>query len=158
MVRWTLDPPAKAELSRAQLEDALIERARNKRILFLRRENLPWPEAEKSDAAHTRFLQSHGFFVDTMDQTAPEKDTGGYDLLVISATTNKYKFGRKYADTDLPVVLLEGKSVDAMNMAGRRRWTDYGTNDGKKSLYPPEAYVKIMRPFHPMAAGRSPDC
>ena len=153
MLRWTLDPPAKAELSRAQFENLLIERAHNKRILFLRRENLPWPEAEISDAAHIRFLQSHGFLVDTVDQTAPEKDTGGYDLLVISATTNKYKFGRKYADADLPVVLLEGKSVDAMNMAGRRRWTDYGTNDHKQSLYPPEAYVKIQRPFHTMSAG-----
>ena len=88
-----------------------------------------------------------------MDQTAPERDTSEYDLLVISATTNKYKFGRKYAEAEVPVVLLEGKSVDAMEMAGRRRWTDYGTNDHKKSLYPPEAYVKIVRPFHTMAAG-----
>ena len=152
-LRWALDTPVKPELDTPRLREALMERARDTRVLFLRRENLPWPEGEVSDAAHLAFLRSHGFEVDVMDQTAPEKDTGEYDLIVVSASTNKYKFGRKYADADLPVVLLEGKSVDAMNMAGPRRWTDYGTNDHKKSLYPPEAYVKVVRPYHALAAG-----
>ncbi|MYA16968.1 MAG: hypothetical protein F4Z28_09475 [Gammaproteobacteria bacterium] len=152
-VRWVLDAPVKQELETADLQDMLATRARNKRVLFLRRENLPWPEGERSDSAHIEFLRAHGFVVDAVDQTAPERDLGAYDLIVVSATTNKYKFGRKYAEADLPVILLEGKSVDAMNMAGPRRWTDYGTNDDKHSLYPPEAYVKVVRPFHTMAAG-----
>lgn len=152
-LRWVLDSPVKQELETADLQDVLAARARNKRALFLRRENLPWPEGERSDAAHIEFLRAHGFVVDAVDQTARERDLDAYDLIVISATTNKYKFGRKYADADLPIVLLEGKSVDAMNMAGPRRWTDYGTNDDKQSLYPAEAYVKLVRPFHTMAAG-----
>lgn len=152
-IRWVLDAPVKQELETAELQDVLAARAHNKRVLFLRRENLPWPEGERSDAAHIEFLRAHGFVVDAVDQTAPERDLGAYNLIVISATTNKYKFGRKYAEAELPIVLLEGKSVDAMNMAGPRRWTDYGTNDDKQSLYPAEAYVKVVRPFHTMAAG-----
>ena len=152
-LRWVLDSPVNQEMKTAELQDMLAARARNKRALFLRRENLPWPEGERSDAAHIEFLRAHGFIVDAVDQSAPERDLGAYDLIVISATTNKYKFGRKYAEADLPVILLEGKSVDAMNMAGPRRWTDYGTNDNKQSLYPAEAYVKVVRPFHTMAAG-----
>ena len=154
-LRWALETPVEQELETAELQDVLAARARNKRALFLRRENLPWPQGERSDAAHIEFLRSHGFVVDTVDQTEPERDLGAYDLIIISATTNKYKFGRKYAEAHLPIVLLEGKSVDAMNMAGPRRWTDYGTNDNKQSLFPAESYVKVMRPFHTMAAGLS---
>ena len=153
-LRWSLETPAAQEMPAADFESALIEQARGRKILFLRRENLPWPDAEHSDSVHIDFLRSHGFEVDALDQTQPEKDTREYNLIVISATTNKYKFGSKYADAERPVVLLEGKSVDAMKMAGRRRWTDYGTNDHKQSLYPPEAYVKIVRPLHTIAAGQ----
>ena len=152
-LRWTLGRPVERSLETPQLRQALTEQARGRRVLFLRRENLPWPAGEASDAAHLAFLRSHGFTVDAADQTAPEMKLEDYDLIIISATTNKYKFGTKYADAELPVVLLEGKSVDSMNMAGPRRWTDYGTNDNKNSLYPPEAYVKVMRPFHGMAGG-----
>ena len=152
-LRWVLDTPVKRELTTAELRDTLAARAMNKRVLLLRRENLPWPEGERSDGAHLNFLRSQGFSVEAIDQTAPERDIGAYDLIIISATTNKYKFGRKYAEAEIPIILLEGKSVDTMNMAGPRRWTDYGTNDSKNSLYPPEAYVKVVRPFHTMAAG-----
>ena len=152
-LRWALGSPVARSLETPQLQEALTEQARDRRVLFLRRENLPWPDGEVSDTEHLAFLRSHGFTVDAVDQTAPEKKPDDYDLIIISATTNKYKFGRKYAEAGLPVVLLEGKSVDSMNMAGPRRWTDYGTNDNKNSLYPAEAYVKVVRPFHAMAAG-----
>lgn len=152
-LRWTLGRPVERSLETPQFQQALTEQARGRRVLFLRRENLPWPAGEASDAAHLAFLRSHGFTVDVVDQTSPEKKLDDYDLAIISATTNKYKFGTKYADAELPIVLLEGKSVDIMNMAGPRRWTDYGTNDNKHSLYPPEAYVKVMRPFHGLAGG-----
>ncbi len=152
-LEWALAAPVSSSIKPDRLADELRAEASGKKVLFLRRENLPWPAGEQSDAAHLELLTDAGFDVTVNDQTMPEEDTSGYDLIVISATTNKYKFGMKYSDAPVPVVLLEGKSVDAMKMAGRRRWTDYGTNDHKESLYPPEAYVKIMRPFHKMAAG-----
>lgn len=150
---WALASPVESEVGPGVLDEELERLARGKRVLFLRRENLPWPDGEKSDETHVKLLEDLGFDITVNDQTEPEVDTSRYDLIVISATTNKYKFGTKYADAPVPVVLLEGKSVDAMKMADRRRWTDYGTNDHKKSLYPPESWVKIMRPYHTMAAG-----
>ena len=155
VLRWSLDEPIAQKRTTAELRSALSVQARGKRVLFLRRQNLPWPDGERSDRAHLEFLHALGFVVDAVDQTEPERDTGPYDLIIVSATTNKYKFGRKYAEAKRPVILLEGKSVDAMNMAGPRRWTDYGTNDDKHSLYPAEAYVKVVRPFHAMAGGLS---
>lgn len=152
-ILWALQEPRHSGLDRDDIASTLASLASGKRVLFLRRENLPWPDGERSDATHMRFLSDLGFELVVRDQTEPEIDVEGIDLVVISASTNKYKFGTKYADADVPVVLLEGKSVDAMYMAGRRRWTDYGTNDHKQSLYPPEAWVKIMRPHHTMSGG-----
>jgi hypothetical protein len=79
-----------------------------------------------------------------------------YDLVILSATINKFKFSRKYANAAVPVILLEGKNVDAMKMAGRGRTVEYGTNDHKDSLYPPENYIKIVRASHPLAGGFPP--
>ena len=152
-LEWLLAAPATSPMNEDRLATLLRTEADGKKVLFLRRENLPWPEGEKSDTAHLAVLAEAGFNVTINDQTMPEEDASNYDLIIVSATTNKYKFGTKYTDAPVPVVLLEGKSVDAMKMAGRRRWTDYGTNDHKQSIYPPEAYVKIMRPSHPMSAG-----
>lgn len=152
-LEWLLAAPVASSTDGEQLTRLLREEGKGKKVLFLRRENLPWPDGEASDAAHLGLLEDAGFDVTVNDQTTPEVDASDYDLVIISATTNKYKFGTKYTDAPVPVVLLEGKSVDAMKMAGRKRWTDYGTNDHKKSLYPPEAWVKMMRPSHPLSAG-----
>lgn len=150
---WALSAPNPAQVKQSDLSRSLKKAAAGKNLLFLLRENLPWPAGEESDAAHLEFLSNAGFDITVRDQTSPEMDTSKFDLIVISASTNKYKFGVKYSDAPIPVVLLEGKSVDAMKMAGYRRWTDYGTNDHKESDYPPEQYIKIMRPGHRMAAG-----
>ncbi len=81
-------------------------------------------------------LRSHGFTVDAGDQTEPEMKLDDYDLIIISATTNTYKFGTKYADAGLPVVLLEGKSVDSMNRRGRADGPTTGPTTARTASIP----------------------
>jgi len=155
-LRWAVSPPhtpvtATAAAQRTALEQA----ARGKKVLFVRRYDLPWPANEAADAAHIAWLQSLGFEVHTADQLEPDTRAQGMDLIVISASTNKYKLGLKYADAAIPVMMLEAKAVDAFGMVGRRRNIDYGVNDHKESHYPPEAHITLLRAAHPIAAGFS---
>jgi hypothetical protein len=153
-LRWAVSPPQVAPKANRQEQRAALERAaKGKKVLFVRRYDLPWPENEASDQAQLAWLRGLGFEVHTADHMEPDSRANGMDLVIISASTNKYKLGIKYADTRLPVLLLEAKAVDALNMVGRRRNTDYGVNDHKESWYPPENYVHVVRPYHPVAAG-----
>ncbi|MBL8269339.1 hypothetical protein [Steroidobacter sp.] len=153
-LRWAVSPTqAPVTSSFAEQRAALARAAKGKKLLFVRRYDLPWPENEASDQAQLAWLRELGFDVSTADHMEPDSRAQGKDLVIISASTNKYKLGIKYADVHLPIVLLEAKAVDALSMVTRRRNTDYGVNDHKESLYPPENYVDIARSFHPIAAG-----
>lgn len=155
-LRWAVsapDLPAKRAASPAQFQAELSGKLKGKKILFVRRFDMPWPANEASDQAHLAWLRSMGAEVTAVDQMEPDSHAKGKDLVLISASINKYKLGNKYSDSTAPVIMMEAKAVDQMHMVGRHRNTDYGTNDHKASLYPPENYVQIVRPAHPLAAG-----
>jgi hypothetical protein len=154
---WAASPPPQPVTASADEQlAALAAAAKGKKLLFVRRYDLPWPENEASDQAQLAWLRQLGFDVATADHMEPDSRAAGKDIVIISASTNKYKLGIKYADAPIPVVLLEAKAVDALGMVTRRRNTDYGVNDHKESLYPPENYIDVARSFHPIAAGHAP--
>ena len=156
-LRWAVSAPeTRVSASREAQRTALERIARGKKLLFVRRYDLPWPENEASDMAQLAWLRSLGFEVSTADHMEPDSRANGMDLVIVSASTNKYKLGVKYADARIPVLLLEAKAVDALGMVTHRRNTDYGVNDHKESLYPPENYVHLVRSYHPVAAGLPP--
>ncbi|MBV6416750.1 MAG: hypothetical protein CMLOHMNK_01365 [Steroidobacteraceae bacterium] len=153
-LRWAVSaPPAPITATASAQWEELSRIAKGKKLLFVRRYDLPWPENEASDQAQLSWLGKLGFDVATADHMEPDSRAVGKDIVIISASTNKYKLGVKYADATAPVVLLEAKAVDALGMVGRHRNRDYGVNDHKESLYPPENYIDIARGLHPIAAG-----
>lgn len=154
-LRWAVSPPEAAARrpESAQVHADIARNMRGKKVLFVRRFDMPWPANEASDQAHMKWLRSLGVELTVVDQMEPDTHAQGKDLVILSASTNKYKIGNKYSDTNVPVVLLEAKAVDSMHMVSRRRNTDYGVNDHKASLYPPENYVTMLRPAHPLSAG-----
>lgn len=154
-LRWAVSPP-EAPVPRqdvAQFESNLAKFAKGKKVLYVRRFDMPWPANEASDQAHLAWLRGLGFDVTAVDQMEPDSHAKGKDLVIVSASTNKYKIGNKYSDAKVPLVVLEAKAVDSFHMVGRRRNTDYGVNDHKESLYPPENYVQLVRPSHQLSAG-----
>lgn len=156
-LKWAVSQPQTRVSTSLQAQRTALQRtATGKKVLFVRRYDLPWPENEASDMAQLAWLKALGFQVSTADHMEPDSRAQGMDLVIISASTNKYKLGVKYADVKIPVLLLEAKAVDALGMVTRRRNTDYGVNDHKESLYPPENYVHLVRAYHPVAAGLSP--
>ena len=154
-LRWAVSPPdvpaKRIEVAQAQAD--LSKSLRGKKVLYVRRFDMPWPANEASDQAHMAWLRGLGVDLTAVDQMEPDSHAKGKDLVIISASINKYKLGNKYSDSTAPVVMMEAKAVDQMFMVGRHRNTDYGTNDHKASLYPPENYVQLVRPSHPLAAG-----
>lgn len=154
-LRWAVSPPEAPvqKFDPSQFEAAMSKSVKGKKLLYVRRFDMPWPANEASDQAHMAWLKAVGFDVTAVDQMEPDSHAKGKDLIIISASTNKYKLGNKYSDATAPMVVLEAKAVDSFNMVGRRRNTDYGVNDHKESLYPPEAYVHMIRPAHQLSAG-----
>ena len=154
-LRWAVSTPDEAprRMDLSQAPSELSKQMRGKKVLYVRRFDMPWPENEASDQAHLAWLRGLGAEVTAVDQMEPDTHANGKDLVLISASINKYKLGNKYAETTVPTVMMEAKAVDQMHMVGRHRNTDYGTNDHKASLYPPEDYVQILRPSHPLSAG-----
>jgi len=153
-LRWAVSSPANPVSASASQQRAGLERlARGKKVLFVRRLDLPWADNNAGDMAQIEWLKAAGFQVSIADQLEPDSRANGMDLVVVSASTNKYKIGLKYVDVAIPVLQLEAKSLDAAGMVAPRRNVDYGTNDNKGSNYPAEAYARIMRPTHPIAAG-----
>lgn len=144
-------PPASKSLDQQLAELKAV--AKSKTLAFIRRFDLPWPENEKGDQEQIAFYKSVGFNVRQIDHMDSESAADGADIIIISASCNKYKLGIKYHDAKVPVVLLEAKAVDALHMVTRHRNSDYGVNDHKESVYPPENYVNIMRAAHPAAGG-----
>lgn len=155
-LRWALSPPPAAPLKNSnKLKKQLLETAKNKKLLYVRRLDMPWPAGEQSVQQHTDYLQSLGFQVTVRDTMESDDVADQYDLVIVSAAINKFKFANKYANANVPVLLEETKNVDGMNMVGRERTVEYGTNDHKDSIYPPEAYVNIIRESHAMSGSAS---
>lgn len=152
-VRWAVSPPlVPAPYNPAATKAALAAAAKGKKALFVRR--LDTPEGEESDDHIAAHLREVGFIVKEVDQTAPQTQDEGMDLIVISATNSKYKTTNKYRDAKIPLLCLEGLMADTLKMAGRRRYVDYGEHgEEKESEDPQEAYLEIVNSSHPMAAG-----
>jgi hypothetical protein len=147
-VRWALStPPSPAAYDSAGTKAALAKAAAGKKVLFVRRLNTP--EGEESDDHIVQHLKEVGFTVREADQTGPQTDAEGMDLIIISATNSKYKTTNKYRDAKIPLICLEGLMADTLKMAGRRRYLDYGEHgEAKESEDPPEAYLEIVNSAH----------
>jgi hypothetical protein len=152
-VRWAVSsPPVEGPYDPAATKAALAVTAKGKKVLFVRR--LDTPEGEESDNHIVEHLKEVGFVVKEVDQTTPQNADEGEDFILISATNSKYKTTNKYRDAKIPLMCLEGLMADTLKMAGRRRYVDYGEHgEEKESEDPPEAYLEIVNPSHPMAAG-----
>lgn len=151
-LRWALSPAPEAPVkSSSKLKKQLMSEAKGKNLLYIRRLDMPWPAGEQSIQQHTDYLQSLGFNVTVRDTMESDDVADQYDLVIVSAAINKFKFANKYANANVPVLLEETKNVDGMNMVGRERTVEYGTNDHKDSIYPPEAYVNVIRESHAMS-------
>lgn len=155
-VRWAASPPSPvAPYDPAALDARLGHAAHGKKLLFVERVNAG--EGREADEHIVAHLHSLGFEVDIADQMDPQTRADGEDLVIISSTCSKYKLANKYVDVKVPVISLEGLYADAMHLAGRQRYVDYGEHgEEKESDDPPESYLDIVGASSPMAAGLPP--
>ena len=150
-IRWAATPPP----PRPQLQDSVSFNARGAKLLYVERK-LAF-EGEETDRHIVEHLKQMGFKVTIVDQMDAESSAAGEDAIVISATCSKYKLANKYVDAPIPVLLLEGLYADTLRLTGRVRYVDYGEHgEPNESDDPPEAYLKIVGAWHPMAAGLPP--
>jgi hypothetical protein len=155
-LRWALTRPvAPPPYDPAALTARLAAAAKGKKLLFVRR--LDTPEGEESDDHMAEHFKQLGFIVKQVDQSQPDSEAVGEDVIVLSATNSKYKLANKYRDAKAPLLCLEGLMADTLKMAGRRRYVDYGEHgEEKESEDPPESYLEIVNSGLPMAAGLKP--
>ena len=155
-LRWAVSPPARlAPYDPAALDARLGRAAHNRKLLFVERVN--GGEGHEADEHIVTHLRSLGFQVNVVDQTEPQSRASGEDLVIISSTCSKYKLANKYADVRVPVISLEGLYADALHLAGRHRYVDYGEHgEEHESDDPPEDYLDIVGAGNPMAAGLPP--
>ena len=155
-VRWALSAPEMpSAYDPAALKNRLAAAGKGKKLLLVRRMNTP--EGEESDDHMAAHFKELGFIVTEADQAQPESAGDGQDVIVISATTSKYKMANKYRDVKAPLALLEGLSADVYKMANRHRYVDYGEHgEAKESEDPPEQYLEIVNSPSVMAAGLKP--
>ncbi|HEV2325407.1 MAG TPA: hypothetical protein VGS10_15750 [Terracidiphilus sp.] len=150
-IRWAASPPP----AMPQPRQPGSFNAHGKKLLYVERKFAF--EGEETDEHIVEHLRQMGFEVTIVDQMDPEMRAEGEDAIVISATCSKYKLSNKYVETRLPVLLLEGLYSDTMHLTGRDRYVDYGEHgEPNESDDPPEAYLKIVGAWHPMAAGLPP--
>jgi hypothetical protein len=155
-LRWAVSrPPAVPPYNPAELRQSLQAAAKGKKLLFVERKDAI--EGEEADRHMVEHLKSLGFEITVADQMDPETMAGGENLVVISATCSKYKLANKYSDANVPVLVLEGLDADAMHMAGRNRYVDYGEHgEPRESEDPEENYLDIVAAWNPMAGGLKP--
>lgn len=150
-IRWAASPPPPMP---QPLKMGAFN-AHGLKVLYVERKfTFEGAEADEHIVDH---LKKMGFDVTVVDQMEPQTQADGQDAIIISATCSKYKLSDKYVDTTEPVLVLEGLYADTMHMTGRRRYIDYGEHgEPNESDDPPEAYLKIIGAWHPMAAGLAP--
>jgi len=150
-IRWAASPPP--PMPEPQKPGAF--RVHGTKLLYVERKFAF--EGEEADEHIVEHLKQMGFDVTVVDQMDPETRAEGEDAIVISATCSKYKLSNKYVDAPVPVLLLEGLYADTMRLTGRYRYVDYGEHgEPNESDDPPDAYLKIVGAWHPMAAGLAP--
>jgi hypothetical protein len=89
-IRWALSQPvAPGPYDPAATKAALAKAAKGKKALFVRRLNTP--EGEESDDHIVEHLKEVGFIVKEVDQTQPQAEAVGEDLILISATNSSTK-------------------------------------------------------------------
>lgn len=155
-LRWAVSPPAPvAPYDPAVLDARLGKAAHGKRVLYVERVN--GGEGREADDHIVAHLRSLGFQVEVADQTEPQSRADGKNLVFISSTCSKYKLANKYVDVAVPVISMEGLDADALHLAGRHRYVDYGEHgEEHESDDPPEDYLDIVGAGSPMAAGLPP--
>ena len=152
-IRWAASPPQVVQpYDPTALDTRLKNIAHGKKVLFVERVNAgEGREADEHTVAHLRSL---GFEVTIADQTDPQTRANGEDLVLISSSCSKYKLANRYVDTTVPLITLEGLYADALHLAGRDRYADYGEHgEEKESDDPPDNYLDIVGAWNPMAAG-----
>lgn len=147
-IRWAASPPP--PMPKPQKPG--VFKAHGAKLLYVERKDAF--EGKEADEHIVEQLKRMGFDVTVADQMAPQTAADGEDAVIISATCSKYKLANKYVDVPVPVLLLEGLYSDTMRMAARDRYVDYGEHgEPNESNDPPEAYLKVVGAWHPMAAG-----
>ncbi|HEV2133474.1 MAG TPA: hypothetical protein VGR47_04370 [Terracidiphilus sp.] len=150
-IRWAASPPP----AMPQPLKTGSFNADGKKLLYVERKFAF--EGEETDEHIVAHLKQMGFNVTVADQMDPETRAEGEDAILISATCSKYKLSNKYVDTPVPVLLLEALYSDTLRLTGRDRYVNYGEHgEPNESDDPPEAYLKIIGAWHPMAAGLPP--
>jgi hypothetical protein len=150
-IRWAVSPPPPVPQIGAQNGF----KANGQKLLYVERKEAF--EGEEADEHIVEHLKKMGFDVTVADQMDPQTSADREEAIIISATCSKYKLSNKYVDTSEPVLLLEGLYADTMRMTGRDRYVDYGEHgEPKESDDPPDAYLKIVGSWHPLAAGLPP--
>lgn len=155
-IRWAASPPPPvAPYDPAALDARLAQAARGKKLLYVERVNSG--EGRAADEHAVAHLRDLGFLVEVADQMDPQTRANGMDLVIISSTCSKYKLANKYVDAKVPLISLEGLYADALHLAGRHRYVDYGEHgEEHESEDPPEDYLDIVGAGNPMAAGLPP--
>jgi hypothetical protein len=149
-IRWAASPPSSADPKSADSFNA-----RGAKLLYVERKFAF--EGEEADQHIVERLRKMGFEVTVADQMDPETRADGQDAIVISATCSKYKLSNKYVNAAIPILLLEGLYSDTLHLTAGNRYVDYGEHgEPNESDDPPEAYLKIVNAWHPMAAGLPP--
>jgi hypothetical protein len=150
-IRWAVSPPRSMP---EPLKTGAFN-AHGTKVLYVERKYAF--EGEDTDEHIVEHLKKMGFEVTIADQMDPQSSADGEDAVIISATCSKYKLSNKYVDVPVPLLLLEALYSDTMRMTARHRYVDYGEHgEPNESDDPPEAYLKIVGAWHPMAAGLPP--
>ena len=150
-IRWAASPPPPMP----RPKEAGAFNAQGSKLLYVERKFAF--EGEEADQHIVEHLRHMGFDVTVADQMDPQTAAKGEDAIVISATCSKYKLANKYVDASIPVLLLEGLYSDTLHMVARDRYVDYGEHgEPNESDDPPEAYLKIVGAWNPMAGGLPP--
>ena len=104
------------------------------------------PAAVASDAAVKRHLQSLGYRVTEIDQSAPAPAASGQDMVLVSSSVSAHKLEAKYRNIRLPLVTWESYLLPHMGMSAMKEGTDFGTVRKNR-------YLWMVNAPHPLSAG-----
>ncbi|MBU9609892.1 hypothetical protein [Burkholderia multivorans] len=124
----------------AQAADAPPAVARVTLLVQLRGPNL------KTDERIARHLETRGYAVRMLDESATPDAARDADLVVISSTVSSKHVQPGWRTFDKPLVTWENDVLDDLAMTGKRHDTDFGETGN-------ERYLWIVNAPHPIAAG-----
>ena len=92
-------------------------------------------------------LESLGYAVTMVDQSAPVADARGAQLVVISSVVSaRDMVGTAYRDIGVPLLTWEADLFDSLRFTGQRKGVDFGELDK-------EHYVNVVNAPSPLAGG-----